>query len=181
VIERARLTAESLRGLTAVLAVDLASPTPAERTVLTGFAAAGGLVIAGHGWGGEIPNGQPYAEIPAGKGRVAVYAEDQPDAESVSKDLLDLMDDVGVRVFNMPSVLSYASQSGDGRQLLVQLLNYADFPGQLMTVQAPGGFRTARLYTPEDGIAELPVKQVSGKSEVAIPRLVAAGALLLEK
>ena len=180
-IERSRLAPESLRGLAAVLAVDLASPTGAERKLLRGFAEAGGLVVVGHGWGGEVPSGQPYAEIATGKGRVAVYADDQPDAEAVSKDLLDLMDDPGVRVFNMPSVLTYASQASDGKQLLVQLLNYADYPGQAMTVQAEGGFRTARLYTPEYGAAELTVKQVSGKSEVSIPRLVAAGALLLEK
>lgn len=180
-IERSRMSADSLRGLAAVLAVDLASPTPAEKKLLGGFAEAGGLLVVGHGWGGEVATGQPYAEIPTGKGRVAVYADDQPDAEAVSKDLLDLMDDLGVRVFNMPSVLTYASQASDGKRLLVQLLNYADYPGQTMTVQAAGGFRTARLFTPEGGASELTVKQVSGKSEVSIPRLVAAGALLLEK
>jgi hypothetical protein len=180
-IDRGRLTADSLKGLAAVLAVELSPPSDAERKLLRGFAEAGGMVVAGHAWGGQVPAGEPYAETPAGKGRMVVYADDQPDAESVSKDLLDLMQDRGVRVFNMPSVLTYASANNSGKRLLVQMLNYADFPAESMTVQAASGFRTARLYTEDGVVTELPVKAVSGKSEVSIPRLVIAGALLLEQ
>ncbi|MGO9257409.1 MAG: hypothetical protein ACLQU1_14030 [Bryobacteraceae bacterium] len=180
-IERSQLSADSLKGLQAVMAMDLAPPSDAERKLLRGFAEGGGVVVAGHTWGGEVPKGQPYAEIPSGKGRMVVYADDQPGPEAVSKDLPDLLDDLGVRVFNTPSVLTYASADGSGKRLLVQMLDYADFPAESMTVQVESGYRTARLYTPENGVTELAVKAVQGKSEVSIPRLVVAGALLLEK
>ena len=182
VMDRGGLSSASLAGLSAVVAIDLSPPSDAERHLLQAFAENGGLVVTSHAWGGDVPKGQPFAEFPTGKGRVAVYADDLPDPEGVSKDIKDLMgeDHLGVRVFNMSSVLTYVSSEPAGKRLLVQLLNYSTYPADSMTVRVSGAFQTARLLTPENGTVDLTVEKAGTASEIAIPNLLVGGALLLE-
>ena len=71
-IDRSQLGAQSLAGLRAVLAFDLAPPTEAERKTLSAFAAEGGLVMGGPSWG-AAPKDQSYTVAGVGKGEVAVY------------------------------------------------------------------------------------------------------------
>ena len=182
IIERSRLDAASLEGLRAVLAADLAPPTEKERALLRAFAEKGGLVAAGPSWG-DPPANDPYAEVPLGKGRVAVYKDDPPDPEAVARDMLDLLapEVMGVTALNVPSVLTYASTAESGRRMLVQLLNYAGAPfEQTITIRVNGSYKTASLYTPENARAELAARAVRGRTQVSIPRLAAWGALLLE-
>jgi hypothetical protein len=179
-IDRPGLTAASLAGFAAVLAMDLAPPTAAERAILQSFAEQGGLLVAPHSWGGEVPQGDPFLERPAGKGSIVVYADDLPDTEAVSKDLLDLLGDrAGLRVFNMPSVLTSAA-SGPAGELLVHLLNYSSYPAASMTIRVYRPYRAARLYTPDAGIATLAIEKSGAAFEISIPRLALAGALVLE-
>jgi hypothetical protein len=179
-IGRSELSAASLSSFQALLAVDLAPPTEAERKLLCDFAEQGGLVVAGPSWG-DPPKGDPYAEVPVGKGRVAVYNEDPPNPESVAKDMLDLLDPevMGLSVFNVPSAIAYASISD--KRVLVQLLNYAGRPIDRVTVRFNGIFKTARLYTPENPPLDLPVRAAAnGRTELLIPKLSVWGAVLLE-
>ena len=175
---RSELRAASLSGFQAVLAI--APPTEAERKILCDFAEKGGLVVAGPSWG-DPPKDDPYAEVPLGKGRVAVYKEDPPNPESVAKDMMDLLDPevMGLSVFNVPSAITYAS-AGDKR-VLVQLLNYAGRPIDRVTIRFNGSFKTARLYTPENPSLDLSVRATgNGRTELLIPKLTAWGAVLLE-
>ena len=179
-ILRSELSAASLSSFQAVLAVDLAPPTEAERKVLCDFAEKGGLVVAGPSWG-DPPKDDAYVEVPLGKGRVAVYKEDPPNPESVAKDMLDLLDPevMGLSVFNVPSAITYATTSG--RRVLVQLLNYAGRPIDRVTIRFNGSFKTACLYTPENPPLALSVRATgNGRTELLIPKLTAWGAVLLE-
>ena len=177
---RSELSAASLSSFQAVLAVDLAPPTGAERKILCDFAEKGGLVVAGPSWG-DPPKDDPYAEVPVGKGRVAVYKDDPPDPEAVAKDMMDLLDPevMGLNVFNVPSGITYATATG-GR-VLVQLLNYAGRPIDRVTIRFNGNFKTARLYTPESPPLDLSIHATgNGRTELLIPKLAAWGAVLLE-
>ena len=180
-IFRSRLTAASLAGFRAVLAVELAPPTTAERNVLREFAAKGGMVIAGPSWGNP-PKDDPYAEVPVGDGRVIVYKEEPPDPESIARDMLELLapEVMGLSVFNTASGITSAGTADSGRRVLVQLLNYAGAPATRVTVRFNGAFRTARLYTPEEAPVSLPVRIANGRTEVFIPRFAVWGAVLLE-
>lgn len=180
-LDRATLSPASLSGVQAVLATDLAPPSDAERKTLRAFAENGGLVVAGKSWGGEIVVGQRYVELIVGKGRIVVYKDDLPDPESVSKDLLYLMgeDSLGLRLFNVPSVLTFAASSGG--KLLVHMLNYASRPSDSITLRTAGGFKSARLYAPEAGVVDLAIKKSGDSIEIVIPKLVVCGAVLLEK
>jgi hypothetical protein len=179
-ILRSELSAASLSSFQAVLAVDLAPPTGAERKLLCDFAEKGGLVVAGPSWG-DPPKDDPYAEVRLGKGRVAVYKEDPPNPESVAKDMLDLLEPevMGLSVFNVPSAITYATTSG--KRVLVQLLNYAGRPIDRVTIRFNGNFKTARFYTPENPALDLSVRATgNGRTEFLIPKLTAWGAVLLE-
>jgi hypothetical protein len=183
VIERSRLSPESLASFQAILAADLAPPSELERKMLQVFAQNGGLVVAGPSWGNP-PKDNVYAEVPLGKGRVVVYKDDPPDPEIVARDMLDLLEPetIGLSAFNVPSVLTYASTGDSGKRTLIQMLNYAMSPfNSKITIRFNGSFKTARLYTPETAPLELEAQATAdGRTEVAIPKLAVWGALLLE-
>jgi hypothetical protein len=183
VIGRDRLEPAAIAGLSAVLAVDLAPPAAPERTLLRSFAEGGGLLVAGRAWAaGNVPKGKAFTEMAIGKGRMIVYEDELPDPEAVSKDVLELVgkNHLGVRVFNMPSVLTYVAADPAGKRLLVQMLNYSNYPAESMTVRVTGVFQSARLYTPESGVEKLAADHAGPATEISIPKLALAGALLLE-
>jgi hypothetical protein len=179
-IARPALSQESLVSFRAVLAPDLAAPTRAERILLNDFADKGGLVVAGPWWG-SAPKNDPFVEIQIGKGRAVVYKDEPPEPESVSKDLVELLepDVVGLSVFNVPSVISYVSTRE--KQALIQVLNYATLPSNRVTIRFNGNFNTARFYTPEYAPINLPVHAAGNNhTELLIPQLATWGAVLLE-
>lgn len=181
VIDRARLSADSVAGLRAVLAFDLVPPTDGERKVMRDFAAGGGLVLCGPAWG-AAPKEQSYAVAAVEQGEMAVYKEEAPDPESVARDLNDLLtsDDFGVSVFDAPSVLSYVSTDNPGGRMLIQMVNYADAPADTITIWVMRKVAAARLEVPNSTTIDLPVRRRGGRSEIVVPQLEIYGALTVE-
>jgi len=178
VILRSDLAKSSLAGLRAVLATALAPPTGAEREVLQAFAENGGLVVVGPSWG-DPPKDQVFAEVPVGKGRVAVYKDLDP--ETVARDMKELsLDEAGMLAFNVPSVITYASRSADGKRLLIQLLNYSNAPAAAISIRVTGHFSTARLFMPDAMAVNLAISAAEGQTDLAIPKLSLWGGVLLE-
>ncbi len=183
-INRVKLSASVLEGLSAVHAIDVIRPTEEERTILEGFAQKGGLVVIGPSWKPvEIPRNQDFAVLPAGSGRVVVYREDSPDPASLSKDLVDLLgrDNLGVRLFRGASVLINTSVDKANNRLLVHLLNYASEPADALVLRITGDFGKASLITPERASEELALEKSGGRVEVSIKSLSVYGVISLEK
>lgn len=178
-VARSGLNVAAVAKLRALVATELDPPSAAERKLLQDFAKDGGLVIVGPSWG-DAPKTEPFAEIPAGKGRVVVYKE--PDPETVARDLKEILsdDDLGVVPFNVPSVITMASGGGPGQPLLVQLVNYFDHPVEAITLRASGKFHSARLETPGAAAVDLPLRYDEGRAEVTIPKLLLWGAVSME-
>ena len=179
--------AGSLAGFRGVIATEVTAPSAAERDIVRAFAERGGLVVSGPdpSWGIPSlkepgPEEQPYTEVPVGEGRWAVYKD--PDPESVARDLRDLLspEEMGVKAFNVPSVITYASTNDSGRRLLIQLLNYSKWPAEAITIRVTGTYKTARLFTPDAAPADLAVQAEEGKTEISIAKLPLWGGLLLE-
>jgi hypothetical protein len=179
VIYRSQLAAETLVGLRAALAFDLAPATEAERKTLRTFAAAGGLVLSGPSWGGA-PKEQSYTMVAEGEGEIAVYKDDSPDPQSVARDLNDLVTtpELGVSVFKAPSVLPYVSVAADGTRVLIQLVNYATERAASIAIWVTGSFASARLYAPGSAPVELPLRHNGGRTEITVHALGAYGAVL---
>jgi hypothetical protein len=177
-ILRPELERTPLTSFRALLATALAPPTDAERKLLRGFAESGGVVVAGPSWG-DAPNDRPFIEAALAKGRAVVYRD--PDPETVARDMKELsLEESGMIAFNVPSVLTYASASGDGRRVLIQMLNYSNSPATSITIRVQGTFRTARLFQPDAPESGAAIRASGGKTDVAIPKLSFWGGLLLE-
>jgi hypothetical protein len=170
-VSRSELNAAAVAKFRALMAIELDPPSAAERKLLQDFAENGGLVISGPSWG-EAPTTDPFAEVPAGKGRVLVYKD--PDPESVAKDMKELLsdDDLGVAPFNVPSVITFASGGAPGQPLRVQLVNYSEYPAEAITLRVAGKFHSARLETPEGAGVNLSLRADEGRAEVTIPKVL---------
>ena len=157
VIERTALSSAALKGLPMLLAANLAPPTAMERKLLADYSAAGGQVVE--------------------------FKGDPPDPETLSKDLLELVgnENLPVRLFNASSVLAQVSAAPDGSRLLVQLINYATVPSDLITVRATGAYRGARLLNPDAPPVQLRTTISGGKTGVRITTLGVYAAVLFEK
>jgi hypothetical protein len=137
--------------------------------------------MTGPSWGGA-PKEQSYTIVAVDQGEVAVYKDDPPDPQSVARDINDLVPtpDLGVSVFNAPSVLSYVSAPANGERLLIQLVNYADAPAEDISIWVTGRFAAARMHSPESEPVELPVRRSGGRTEITVPKLAQYGAVVIE-
>jgi hypothetical protein len=181
-IERAELNAPVLAGLGAVHALDLPQPTAAERALLTGFARKGGLLVVTPAWQpAEFSEHEDVVEVPLGDGRLAV-CRDEADAGELAKVLVDLIgrEQLGVRLFRAPSVLSHAARGAEG-DVLVHLINYASYPAESLVVRVAGEFRKARWYTPGAPPEDASLESAPGRAEATIARLPVYGVLRLER
>jgi hypothetical protein len=176
---RTGLNAAAVAKFRALVVTELDPPSTAERKLLQDFAENGGLLVAGPSWGGA-PQTEPFAEVSASKGRVVVYKD--PDPGTVARDLKELLsdDDLGVVLFNVPSVITFASGGAPGQPLLVQLLNYSDHAVEAITLRVAKKVRSARLETPEGPAVDLPLRDGEGSTEVTIPRLLLWGTISME-
>lgn len=170
-----RLTSASLKGASMAVNVDADSLTPEQRQILKDFARSGGTVLtAPPGW----------------KGQSAL----QSDQITLDKAELDRLNDIwhdvqtmighknlGARLFNVASMLSNVLADGDGKQVVVQLVNYSAYPIENITVQVLGTFKHARLLTPDGIQKDLEVYTTDeGGTGVDIGRVSACAAIRLD-
>jgi hypothetical protein len=183
IIDRTRLVLEVLEGLHAVLATDLAPPTGVERELLNAFVENGGLLVAGPSWDSTAPSRTGYIRKQLGSGTIAIYGQDPPEPETLSKDIPDLLgkENLLMRLFNVPSVLVQVSAGPRRAPLLLQLVNYATGPAELITVRVAGAYRSARLFRPEAPPLDLTIDKSGAKIEVTIDSVAVCAALLLEE
>ena len=168
-----RLTAESLAGMSVAVDVDAGTLTPSEQTVLRNFARAGGTVLTS-------PPGFKDVHPPG-------------DSITLSKAELDRFNDIwrdvnalvgrqnlGVRLFNVSTMLSNVLASSDGKTEIVHLLNYSDYPVENITVQFLGGYRRATLLRPDGAEKPLEVYATEDGSGVDIDRVAVCATVKLE-
>jgi hypothetical protein len=77
-------------------------------------------------------------------------------------------------------MLSNLAESPDGKQVVVQMVNYSDYPVADVTVRVLGKFKKATLLRPDAAPLTLEAYEVEGGTGVDIPALGAVGALVLE-
>jgi len=192
VMARSRAAGASFTGLQAVFYVDREPPDAALRQKLVAFAQGGGILFVPSNW--PNPEGPPAPAEPyllfnvraLGKGRLAICKEDQPDPYDLVADIQNVMSHRNdlFRLYNASSMNFFYQTSAQGRQGVLQLLNYSRRPatdGPLFYVKEP--HRSARLVTPEIASPrELDfAPQEAGGAELSVPLISVYGAVELEK
>lgn len=146
-----RLTAESLTGASMAVDVDADALTPAQRDILKNFARAGGTVLtAPPGWKGH--SALESDQITLDKAELDRLNDIWHDVQSMTN-----RKNLGARLFNVSSMLSSVLATEDGKQVVVELVNYSAYPIENVTVQVVGTFKHARLLIPEGPEKDLEV------------------------
>jgi hypothetical protein len=169
------LTAGSLEGASMAVDVDADALTPAQREILKNFARSGGTVLtAPPGWKGQ--SAPPSDQITLDKAEIDRLNDIWHDVQTMTG-----RKNMGARLFNVSSMLSNVLASGDGKQVVVEMVNYSAYPIEDVTVQVLGRFQHARLLTPDGGEKNLEVYVTEeGGTGVDIARVPACATVRLD-
>jgi hypothetical protein len=168
------LTPEALEGASMAVDVDAASLTPVQKEILRNFARKGGALLTGPpGWKDEAPNG---TNITLDKAQLDRLSDIWRDVNSMVG-----RRNLGVRLFNVSSMLSNVLTSPDGKTEIIHLVNYSDYPVETVTVHYLGNFKRATLLTPEGEAKTLEIYPTEDGSGVDIDRVSVCATIKLEQ
>jgi hypothetical protein len=171
-IPRQRLSQGALAGATMAVNVDPDSLTAQEKDVLRDFTHAGNTVLTGPpGWKDQGPS----AGITLTKTELNRLNEIWRDVNSMIG-----RRNLGVRLFNVSSMLSNALASPDGKTVVLHLVNYSDFPVEDVTVQFSGEFHHATLLTPDGRAKPLEIYPAEDSHGVDIDKIAICATIKLE-
>jgi transposase len=168
------LTAEALKGATMAVNVDPESLTPEQKEVLRAFTRAGNTMLSGPpGW--KKPSGQGI--------RLELEKDELQRLNDMWRDVNNMIGrrNLGVRLFNVSSMLSNALESADGNTVVLHLVNYADFPVENVTAHFLGSYRTATLLTPDGVEKKLEIYRADEAQGVDIAKVATCATIKLEK
>jgi hypothetical protein len=140
-IPRQRLSAEALAGATMAVNVDPSALTPEQKEVLRAFTRGGGTLL----------NGPPGWKDPtAAPGSITLEKAELQRLDDIWHDVNAMIGrrNMGVRLFNVSSMLSNFLAAPGGKTAVVHLVNYSDYPVENVAVYYLGGFKHATLITP---------------------------------
>jgi hypothetical protein len=153
--------------------VDPSALSPQQLAVLKAFTRAGGTLLTG-------PPGWKFQSL-------------RPEAITLEKADLDKLDEIwkelnsmtgrknmGARLFNVASMLSNLLETPAHKQLVLQLVNYSDFPAENITAHVLGTFHHARLYRPGAPVLELDTYPVDDGTGIDIDKMNSVATLVLE-
>jgi hypothetical protein len=173
-VPRERLTPESLRGATMAVNADPAALTPAQRDVLRDFTRSGGTLLTGPpGWKDEAPRGD----------RITLDGAQLERLNDIWRDVNSMVGrrNLGVRLFNVASMLSNVLISADGKTEIVHLVNYSDYPVENVALQFLGEYRRATLLTPDGAEKPLEIYPADEGRGVDIPKVAVCATVRLEQ
>jgi hypothetical protein len=88
---------------------------------------------------------------------------------------------LGVRLFNVSSMLDNVLLSGDGKTVVLHLVNYSDFPVENVTVHLLGKFTRATLTTPEGAEKKLEIYPTDDGGGVDLDAVAVCATVRLEQ
>jgi hypothetical protein len=154
--------------------VDPLSLDEAKQKVLKDFTRAGGTVLtAPPGWRMPVPR----------EDQIVTDPEEVKKLDQIWKEVNAMTGrrNLGVRLFNVSSMLSNMLGPPDGSRVVVYLVNYADFPVDTIAVHLLGKFSKATVYWPERPPKSLATYDNEDGSGVDIDILESAAILIAEK
>jgi hypothetical protein len=144
-----------------------------QQQALKTFARGGGTVLSGPpGW--KIPEPR--------KGQVALDQKELDQIDDIWKGINSMIGraNLGVRLFNVAGMLSSVCADAAGKTIVVELVNYTDYPIESVTVHVLGKYSQAQLLAPGAAPRKLDVYEAEDGAGVDIPVVSAAAALVLQ-
>lgn len=171
-IPNPKLSMDAMKDATLAVDVDPSLLDASQKEVLKTFTRAGGTLLSGPpGWKFPMPKD---GEITLGKDDFAKLDEIWKEVNGMTGHK-----NLGARLFNVSSMLSNLLESPDGKQLILHLVNYTDFPIESITAHVLGTFRHARLLAPDGTSKELPVYAVEEGTGVDIDKVDVVATVVL--
>jgi len=169
-----RLNPESLHGARVVLNVDAEAVSAQQKQELEEFASAGGTVV-------NPPTGWRFPQT--SEQQISPDRRQLNQIQGIWESVYDATarKNFGARTFNTSTVLYSLQATRDAKRLLIQMVNYADFAAETITVQVLGEWKHARLYRPGLAPQDLPVYKVSEGTGVDIDKIAVVGTVELEQ
>jgi hypothetical protein len=168
-----KLSDDRMKGAKLAVNVDPAGLNAEQKEVLRRFARAGGTLLSGPpGW--NFPSASGDA--------ITLSKEDTDKLDGIWREMNAVTGrrNLGVRLFNVSSMLSNLLAAPDGKQVVLHLVNYSNYPVEAITAHVLGSFQKAALYRPEgppQPLKPFPVEEGTG---VEIDRLAVVGTVVLE-
>lgn len=154
--------------------VDPPALNPAQQKVLKDFTRAGGTVLtAPPGW--RMPEPRPD--------QITTDAEEVKKLDQIWKEVNAMTGrrNLGVRLFNVSSMLSNMLGHPDASRVVIYLVNYSDFPVDTIAVHLLGKFSKATIHWPERAPKPLAPYENDDGTGVDIDILESAAILIAEK
>jgi hypothetical protein len=173
-IPRERLSAEALNGATMAVNVDPDSLTPEQKEILRNFTRSGNTLLSGPpGWKDESPN----------PGRITLDKPELARLNDIWRDVNSMIGrrNLGVRLFNVSSMLSNVLASPDGKTVILHLVNYSDYPVENVTVHFLGDFTRATLLTPDGASKPLSIYREEETRGVDVDKVAVCATIRLEQ
>jgi hypothetical protein len=168
-----KLSDEAMKDAKLAVDVDPASLDAAQKETLKNFTRGGGTLLSGPpGWKFPMPK---EGEITLGKNDFAKLDEIWKEVNGMTG-----RRNLGARLFNVSSMLSNLLESADGKQLILHLVNYTDFPIESITAHVLGTFKHAQLLAPDGTSKELPVYAVEEGTGVDIDKVDVVATVVLD-
>ncbi|HUQ95563.1 MAG TPA: hypothetical protein VM120_28050 [Bryobacteraceae bacterium] len=140
----ARLSLPALDKATMAVNVDPQSLTAEQREVLKNFTRAGGTVL----------NGPPGWRMPsASRNQITMDKDDVEKLDQIWKEMNGMINrrNLGVRLFNVSSMVSFLQATPDAKRAVLHLVNYSGYPVESVTAHVLGRYKKAWMLTPEGG------------------------------
>ena len=149
-----RLSPEVLKGTNMAVNVEPDALTPQQQEILTAWRRSGGtLLTAPPGWKDAFPSDLS---------QITLDDKQLKRIDEMWHEVSNMIGrrNLGVRLFNVSSMLSTFRAPAGGGPAVVELVNYADYPIENVTVHLLGKYKKARLYLPDGKEKDLEVYEV---------------------
>ena len=147
--------------------------TAEQLAVLKAFTKGGGTLLSGPpGW--KFDSLRPDA--------ITLDKADVEKLDGIWKEMNSMTGrkNMGARLFNVASMLSNLVETEDRKQVILQLVNYADFPVESMTAHVLGTFKRATIYRPGLPTSELELYPVEEGTGLDIDRMGTVATIVLQ-
>lgn len=173
-IPRQRLSADALSGATMAVDVDPEDLTPEQKAILQAFTRSGNTLLTG-------PPG--WKDAPPTAGRITLEKSELDHLNEIWRDVNSMIGrrNLGVRLFNVSSMLSNVLSSPDGKTVILHLVNYADYPVENVTVHFLGGFSRATLLAPDGTAKPLEIYREEDTRGVDLDKVSVCATIKLEQ